>query len=113
MFDGQPKQVLFYERLDGSCPFDEWLTKLRDRQARTRIIKRIARLRGGNPGDYKTVDEGVYELRIDYGPGYRLYVALAGDEIVLLLCGGDKTTQQRDIDQAHAAWREYQKRAKQ
>ena len=77
MFDGQSKEVLFYETLDGSCPFDEWLTKLRDREARNRIIKRIARLRGGNPGDYKTVDEGVYELRIDYGPGYRLYVALA------------------------------------
>ena len=65
------------------------------------------------PAITKRVDEGVYELRIDYGPGYRLYVALAGDEIVLLLCGGDKTTQQRDIDQAHAAWREYQNRAKQ
>lgn len=113
MFDGQPKQVLIYETLDGACPFDEWLNDLRDRQARHRIIKRIARLRGGNPGDYKSVDQGVYELRIDYGPGYRLYVALAGEQIVLLLCGGDKTTQQRDIDQSHAAWREYQKRAKQ
>ena len=54
MFDGQPKQVLIYELLDGSCPFDEWLTGLRDREARNRIVKRIARLRGGNPGDYKT-----------------------------------------------------------
>ncbi len=110
MFDGQPKQVLIYETLDGVCPFNEWLTGLRDRQARNRIIKRLARLRGGNPGDYKSVDEGVYELRIDYGPGYRLYLAIAGEHIVLLLCGGDKTTQQRDIDQAHAAWREYQNR---
>ena len=113
MFDGQPKQVLIYETLDGACPFDEWLGGLRDREARLRITKRIARLRGGNPGDYKSVDEGVYELRIDYGPGYRLYVALAGEQIVLLLCGGDKTTQQRDINHAHVAWREYQKRAKQ
>lgn len=110
MFDGQPKRVLIYETLDGSCPFDEWLTDLRDREARNRIIKRVARLRGGNPGDYKSVDEGVYELRIDYGPGYRLYVALSENEIVLLLFGGDKTTQQRDIDQAHAHWREYQTR---
>ena len=54
MFDGQPKQVLFYETLDGSRPFDEWFTGLRDREARSLIIKRIARLRGGNPGDYKT-----------------------------------------------------------
>ncbi|MBP6820545.1 MAG: hypothetical protein KA368_03330 [Acidobacteria bacterium] len=53
MFDGQPKQVLIYETLGGACPFDEWLNDLRDRQARHRIIKRIARLRGGNPGDYK------------------------------------------------------------
>jgi len=113
MFDGQPKRVLFYETLDGACPFNEWLNSLRDREARKRVIKRIARLRGGNPGDYKAVDEGVYELRIDYGPGYRLYVALAGEQLVVLLCGGDKTTQQRDIDQAHAAWHEYQKRAKQ
>jgi putative addiction module killer protein len=113
MFDGRPKRVLFYETLGGACPFNEWLTSLRDREARKRIVKRIARLRGGNPGDYKTVDEGVYELRIDYGPGYRLYVALAGAQIVVLLCGGDKTTQQHDIDQAHAAWREYQNRAKQ
>jgi putative addiction module killer protein len=110
MFDGQPKRVLFYETLDGACPFNEWLTSLRDREASKRIIKRMARLRGGNPGDYKAVDEGVYELRIDYGPGYRLYVALAGEQIILLLCGGDKTTQQRDINQAHAAWREYQNR---
>jgi len=113
MFDGQPKQVLIYETLAGRCPFNEWLTDLRDRQANLRILKRIARLRGGNPGDYKSVDEGVYELRIDYGPGYRLYLALAGEQIVLLLRGGDKTTQQRDIDQAHAAWREYQNREKQ
>ncbi len=113
MVDGQPKQVLFYEAVDGACPFNEWLTRLRDREARQRIVKRVARLRGGNPGDYKTADEGVYELRIDYGPGYRLYVAPAGEQIVLLLCGDDKTTQQRDIDEAHAAWREYQKREKQ
>ena len=110
MFDGQPNRVLFYETLDGVCPFDDWLDGLRDREAQQRVVKRIARLRGGNPGDYKFVGEGVYELRIDYGPGYRLYLAFAEGQLVILLCGGDKSTQANDIDEAHALWREYQKR---
>ena len=110
MFDGQPKRVLFYETPDGECPFNDWLDDLRDREASQRVIKRIARLRGGNPGDFKFVGEGVYELRIDYGPGYRLYLAFADDEIVLLLCGGDKTTQTRDIATAYELWREFRKR---
>lgn len=73
---------------------------MRDRQARLRIETRLARLRSGNPGDYKTVGAGVLELRIGYGPGYRLYVAEAEQTLVLLLLGGDKTTQAQDIQTA-------------
>ena len=97
MFDGQPKAVTIYEQPDGSRPFEEWFDSLRDRRAQTRIDARIARLAVGNPGDFKSLGEGLYELRIDHGPGYRLYFAFAGKQIVLLLCGGDKKTQPSDI----------------
>jgi putative addiction module killer protein len=75
----------------------KWLEALLDRQARLRIETRLALLRSGNPSDYKAVGAAVLELRIDYGPGYRLYVAEAGPTLALLLFGGDKTTQTQDI----------------
>lgn len=77
--------------------FAEWFRSLRDRQARARINTRIRRLSLGNPGDVKPVGEGVSELRIDYGPGYRVYFASRGETLVILLAGGDKRTQNRDI----------------
>jgi putative addiction module killer protein len=80
--------------------YSRWFQKLRDRQARARILARIRRLALGNPGDVRSVGEGVSELRIDYGPGYRVYFASLGDAIVILLIGGDKRTQKRDIDKA-------------
>jgi len=83
-----------------SAAFDAWLSKLRDRQARARILARIRRLTIGNPGDVKTVSKGVSEMRIDYGPGYRVYFARRGATLVLLLCGGDKRTQSADIKRA-------------
>lgn len=82
--------------------FRTWLADLRDRRAVARIAARIDRLKLGNPGDVKSVGDGVSELRIDYGPGYRLYCKRVGQEIVLLLCGGDKSTQDRDIERAKA-----------
>ncbi len=81
--------------------FDRWLRKLKDRQARPRIVERIDRLTYGNPGDTKPVGQGVWELRLTYGPGYRVSYLQDGDNLVLLLCGGDKSTQQADIDRAH------------
>ncbi len=82
--------------------FRIWLADLRDRRAVARIAGRIDRLKLGNPGDVKSVGDGVSELRIDYGPGYRLYFKRVGHEIVLLLCGGDKSTQSKDIERAKA-----------
>ncbi|MGP4804563.1 type II toxin-antitoxin system RelE/ParE family toxin [Agrobacterium cavarae] len=82
--------------------FSNWLTKLKDVQARARIVRRVDRLQRGNPGDVKPVGEGISELRIDYGPGYRVYFIQEGKLIIVLLCGGDKSSQSRDISQAKA-----------
>jgi len=80
--------------------YSEWFAALRDRRARARINARIRRLSLGNPGDVKPVGEGVSELRIDYGPGYRVYFTQRGRKVVILLAGGDKRTQERDIQTA-------------
>ena len=80
--------------------YSDWFANLRDRQARARINARIRRLSLGNPGDVKPVGEGVSELRIDYGPGYRVYFLQRGHEVVILLAGGDNRTQQKDIQTA-------------
>ena len=80
--------------------FEAWLLALRDERARTRINARIRRLALGNPGDVKPVGEGVSELRIDYGPGYRLYFVRRAEQLIILLCGGNKGSQERDIKAA-------------
>jgi putative addiction module killer protein len=80
--------------------FVRWFEKLRDPKARARILVRIRRLSLGNPGDVRPVGDGVSELRIDYGPGYRVYFMPHGKSLVVLLCGGDKRTQKRDIERA-------------
>lgn len=85
-----------------TAKFTKWLTKLRDKKARGRILVRIKRLSDtGNMGDAKSVGGGVSEFRIDYGPGYRVYFTKRGEQVYLLLCGGDKSTQTKDIAQAH------------
>jgi putative addiction module killer protein len=80
--------------------FVDWFADLRDRNARARITVRIRRLSLGNPGDVRPVGSGVSEMRIDYGPGYRVYFVRRGDAVVILLCGGDKQSQDRDIARA-------------
>ena len=80
--------------------FDDWLSALKDYKAVAKIAARVERLALGNPGDVKPVGEGISEMRIPYGPGYRVYYAQAGKEVVLLLCGGDKATQDKDIKRA-------------
>ena len=85
-----------------TAEYAEWYSRLRDRQAKTRIDIRIRRLSLGNPGDVKPVGEGVSELRIDHGPGYRVYFVQQGSVLIVLLAGGDKSSQDRDIRLAKA-----------
>lgn len=88
--------------------YDRWFRALRDQNARARIEIRIDRLQLGNAGDVRPVGEGVSELRIHYGPGYRVYFVRKGDVLILLLCGGDKASQQSDIARAKALAREWE-----
>ncbi|MDX5445048.1 MAG: type II toxin-antitoxin system RelE/ParE family toxin [Zoogloeaceae bacterium] len=85
-----------------SSTFDAWLRELRDRRAVARIQARLDRLAAGNPGDVKPVGSGISELRIDHGPGYRVYFMQHGPVVIVLLCGGDKSSQPRDVEQAKA-----------
>ena len=101
----------YYQSSAFEQPFVEWLRGLNDRQARTRIEARLARVAVGNFGDVEPVGEGVMELRIDWGPGYRVYFGRIGQVVVLLLCGGDKRTQQRDIKRAKAYFEDYKARS--
>lgn len=105
-----PVEVREYQTADGQSPFGKWLSRLRDHQARTRIVGRLDRMQAGLRGDWKAVGTGVFELRIDYGPGYRVYCGQDGNTLVLLLCGGDKRTQKRDIEIAHDYWQDYKTR---
>lgn len=84
-----------------SATFDRWLQKLKDRRAAARVLIRIDRLANGNPGEVKPVGHSVSELRINYGPGYRVYFLREDDRLILLLTGGDKSTQDADITAAH------------
>lgn len=103
------KQVENYVRADGSCPFEEWMGLLRDQRARAKIRTRIARVRLGNLGNCEPVGSGVLELKIDYGPGYRVYFGQVGMKLVILLCGGDKSSQAEDIRRAIEYWGDYKK----
>jgi len=96
-----------YISRDGKNHFRRWFDSLKDIRAQAKVDVRIGRLRLGNFGDTKGVGHGVYELRIQFGPGYRVYYGLDGKEIVLLLCAGDKGTQKKDIKKAVAHWEEY------
>lgn len=92
--------------------FETWLKKLKDVRGKARILRRLDRLAQGNPGDVRPIGKGLSELRLDVGPGYRVYYAQDGDALILLLCGGDKSTQQKDIELAHELadrWRDERK----
>ena len=110
MTEATPIEIETYQTQDGRSPFPQWLRDLRDRTAGARIRTRIARLRLGNFGDTNGLGGGLHELRIDYGPGYRIYFGRIGNRIVLLLCGGTKKTQSRDIEQARSYWNNYRSR---
>jgi len=108
--ESQPKKIREYTKSDGSRPFTQWFDGLRDRVAQAKIAARLKRVTLGNLGNYRSVGEGVCELKIDYGAGYRIYFGQVGSVVVLLLCGGDKSTQDRDIKLAKEYWRDYAKR---
>ncbi len=108
--EATPKELQIYVTEDGRVPFSEWHASLRDIKARAKIRVRLDRVGLGNLGDCHGVGDGVQELRIEYGPGYRVYFGQIGAMIVLLLCGGGKNTQTKDIETAKRYWNEYRRR---
>lgn len=106
-----PQALREYVSPDGKNIFHAWLANLRDVKARAIIRIRLNRIRLGNFGDCKTLSGGVFELRIRYGAGYRVYFAREDNTVVLLLCGGDKSTQSRDIKRAKDYWLDYKERS--
>ena len=105
--DVKQRELLEYLTSNGTNPFSEWLNRLKDVAARAIIRKRLNRVRKGNFGNAEPVGEGVFELKIYYGPGYRVYYALDGDTVVVLLCGGDKGSQNNDIQKAKEYLKDY------
>ena len=102
------KGLIIYQDENGNEPFTDWLNKLRDQKGRRRILTRLRRLEQGNYGDCEPVGEGVSELRMFFGSGYRVYFGEAANNIILIICGGDKRSQSKDIKFAKACWKEYQ-----
>ena len=103
-------QIEFYETANGKRPFEIWLKDMKEQHTRAQVLMRLDRLKLGNFGDCKTLQEGVCELRIHYGPGIRIYYGKIGSQVVLLLCGGDKGSQDRDIAKAKEYLKDYQYR---
>ncbi len=93
------KEILTYKTEDGKCPFDIWMNSL-DNSMKVRVSKRIERVEEGNFGDYKKLDNDISELRLKFGSGYRIYYTEIDNIIIILLCGGDKSTQVKDIEKA-------------
>ncbi len=104
-------ELRHYVDPEGRDLFARWLDKLRDRHVQARIAARLIRLQNGNFGDCGAVGDGVWELRVDWGPGYRVYYAIEGRHVVMLCDGGDKRTQDADIARAIGRWMEWQKRS--
>ncbi len=101
------KEVIIYASEEGAEPFTDWLGTLKDKQTIKRIQTRLLRIEQGNYGDYKSLKGGVFELRLMFGSGYRVYFGENGNKLVILLLGGDKRTQRQDIEQAKIYWKEY------
>lgn len=108
--EAHEREVDYYATEAGDCPFQKWLSSLRDARARQKIKVRIDRVSLGNLGYCEPVGSGVMELKIDFGPGYRVYFGQRGEQLVILLCGGDKSTQKRDIQTAQEYWADYRRR---
>lgn len=105
-------EIVVYQTAEGTAPIEDWLLKLRNRQAKVHVLRRIQRAALGNFGDHKGLGDGLCELRIDHGPGYRVYYTQVGNKIILLLCAGDKRTQVVDIVRAREYRSDYEWRRK-
>ncbi len=105
------KEIKKLELQNGLVPFDEWFDSLRDKRMQAAVDARLVRVRTGNFGDSKFVGSGVHELRINFGPGFRVYYGLHGQDVVVLLGGGDKSSQPRDIRRAQQLWQQFTKYA--
>src|ERR1051326_6648747 len=106
MTAAQPREIELYVTSDGKIPFSEWMASVKDSRLKTEVRNRLDRVLLGNFGDHKSVGDDVYELRIKYGAGYRIYYAETEGMIVVLLCAGDKSTQGEDIKTAKAYWQD-------
>ena len=107
MLSIRPRKLQAYRTSNGREPFTEWLISIHDRNTRNGIERRLDRIRSGNFGDYRSIGAGVFELRFSFGAGYRVYFGEVDDTIVLLLCGGDKSSQARDVESAKRYWLDY------
>lgn len=105
-------QIVNYLTENGRSPFEKCFNSLKDRKAKQKIRLRLDSVQLGNLGDYKSLGDGIFELRIDYGGGYRIYYGQENLTIILLLCGGDKSTQKQDINQAKKYWKDYENHRK-
>lgn len=104
-----PRRSIIYKTATGSEPYSEYVDSLTDRQGAAKIRTRVTRAELGNLGDHRSVGRGVIELKIDFGPGYRVYLGLQGTELIVLLCAGDKDSQQKDIAKAKTYWEDYRR----
>jgi putative addiction module killer protein len=105
-------EIEFYVTSSGRSPFDDWFESIREMHTKSKILTRLARMKLGNFGDCKSLGDEIAELRIHYGPGIRIYYSKIGTKVILMLCGGDKGLQVRDINKAKEYLREYQSREK-
>ena len=101
-------EIRIFKDSKGREPFNDWLSTL-DKTTKSRIFARLNRIIGTNFGDYKNLGSGIFELRFDFGSGYRVYFGKDGKKIIFLLCGGDKKTQKQDIEKAKQYWEDYEK----
>lgn len=104
--------VLHYQTAQGRRPFQEWVESVKDNAVKAAVAARINRVRAGTLGDWKSVGTGVFELRVNLGPGYRVYFGRDGNTVVILLTGGEKRSQDSDIKRAKEYWKDYEKRTK-
>ncbi len=107
MRNARSRRLQAYRTPDGRSPFAEWLESIQDNRTQSRVQTRLDRLEAGDFGDCRAVGEGVFELRLHFGAGYRIYFGEVDNTIVLLLCAGDKSSQMRDIERAKSCWLQY------